>query len=107
MTTPENKGQEELRRKVRCVLGYCEVSHPDYECLYENTRNETQELDTIMHLFNQELEARVKEAEERGASIAASAINREVGIEMTLNGSYYLDRHARGLAPLSQSKEEK
>ena len=50
---------------------------------------------------------RVKEAERRGASIAASAINNEIGVDMTLNGEYYLDRHARGLAPLTTTTNGK
>ena len=43
----------ELRRKVRCVLGYCEPNQ--HECLYESSRNYSQELDEIDKLFEQEI----------------------------------------------------
>jgi hypothetical protein len=110
MTTPENKGQEEFDEKLDDLL---------YDA-FGFTRQNGDKVMNAMHfdkaaklkaglkrLFEQELEARVREAEERGASIAASAINHEIGVEMTLNGSYYLDRHARGLAPLSQPTNTK
>lgn len=38
-------------------------------------------------------------AEIRGAGIAAQEINRELGLELTTNGQYYLDR-----APAHQEK---
>lgn len=43
----------ELRRKVRCVLGYCEPNQ--HECLYESSRNYSQEFDEIDKLFQQEI----------------------------------------------------
>lgn len=54
----DNPRPPELRSQVKCVLGYCEFSHPDYACLYESTRNATRELDLIMQLFEQEYQRR-------------------------------------------------
>lgn len=34
----------------------------------------------------------VKAAEERGASVAAHMINKELGLELTVEGSYYLTK---------------
>lgn len=54
---------DKLRQQIRCTLGYCEASeHKD--CLYESTRNETQELDLIMQLFAAHLQAAVQSARE-------------------------------------------
>ena len=49
--------------------------------------------------FQAKLEDIISKAKVEGASIAAAAINREVGMDLTTNGQYYLDRDARGLAP--------
>lgn len=54
---PAPSDDSELRRKVRCLLGYCEVSK-HAGCTYESTRNGTQELDEIMALIHQRDEAR-------------------------------------------------
>jgi hypothetical protein len=44
-------GEEDgLRQKIKCALGYCEANHHG-GCLYESSRNESQELDLIVHLI--------------------------------------------------------
>ncbi len=42
----------ELRNNIRCVLGYCEVTEHK-GCLYESSRNDSQEIDLIMELVAQ------------------------------------------------------
>ena len=41
----------ELRNKIRCALGYCEVRHTG-ECYYDTNRNQAQEVDLIMSFID-------------------------------------------------------
>ncbi|MDI9934706.1 hypothetical protein QM806_04455 [Rhodococcus sp. IEGM 1351] len=41
------------------------------------------------------IKSREQEAEKRGASKAATAINSELGLDLTDDGSYYLGRYER------------
>ena len=46
-----NTSDDELRRKINCYLGYCLPNK--HECLYEESRNDSQEVDMIMQLIKQ------------------------------------------------------
>ena len=53
----------ELRNNIRCVLGYCEVTEHK-GCLYESSRNDSQEIDLIMGLVSEAVnKARIEEVQ--------------------------------------------
>lgn len=52
----------ELRNNIRCVLGYCEVTEHK-GCLYESSRNDSQEIDLILELISEAVNKAEKEAE--------------------------------------------
>lgn len=67
MLKAQSNGDETLRRKIRCILGYCETTQHD--CLFEGGRTDSQELDEIMRLIladrkQHKLDARIDELEE-------------------------------------------
>lgn len=89
--------QAELRGKIRCVLGYCEASHHE-SCLYESSRNDSQELDLIMQLIA-EHDAKQKESLEKEARLDELRLLSEyeiesVGLIYGRHGRSYVDRIA-------------
>lgn len=52
------------------------------------------QMEVILAAHQADLDAKMREAREEGASIAAGVINQELGTQLTVLGRYYIERAA-------------
>lgn len=84
-STPE----DELRRKIRCLLGYCDVLK--HECLFDSNRNEMQELDAVMAACRQYAAKQTAKALDNGVGVIYGIANDLANRDPKVVGSVPLD----------------